>query len=251
MSNKTVQELLQEARNAGSAARGEEPRRQSGGESVFKSFISKHIYDLGDAPPITGEEVLNDPQIASVDFDITPGSDAGNKPFSEIYAEAGIVSEYSVDQFEELINSDEIKSQPVAMKQIAIPFTLKAMGVTVDAPILDATRRDAALDSYAESLLASTTQAATENRAREESIDAEMKAYFDAKQAEIEALRQDTVAKEAAYQTFLDRKREEEDRMVRIIQPFLNGQPNPVTVGNEPTLTSSGVLTQEKSASKG
>lgn len=247
-----VQELLKKARDAGSAARGgttTEPKKS--GKNIFKAAFSEYIFDLGDGEPVSGSEILNDPAIASVDFDIPNTGDAGSKPFADIYEEAGITSTYSVDQFDTLLNSEKIKLQPVAMKQVAIPAILDALNVTIDVPIMDAAKRDAALDSYAESLLASTTTSANDNTAKEADIEAEMRAYFETKQAEIDALRQDTLNKEASYRNFLERKREEEERMVKIISPFLGGKANPVTVGNEPiVVTPEPVFADKKAATK-
>jgi hypothetical protein len=241
MSDKSVEEIMAGVRSATGKARGETEQKSEGGGNVLKSLFSSLIYNSGgDETAVPAEIVTNEeglytdmPNFNTPEY-ISAEDNLGEKPFADIYAEAEIASPFSVDELDEMANSAELKDQPPNMKLVAVPFALKQKGVTLDEPIADAAKRDAALDGFALMLSKRAYRGRMENESKVASIENELKEIFAAKQAEIDALRADSMAKQNEYQTFLQRKSAEESRMAEIISPFLSGKPNPVTVGNTP-----------------
>lgn len=164
-----------------------------------------------------------------------PAADLAAKPFDEIYREAGVpASPCSVDELAKLLDNPTIASQPVNVKVVAVNLALSAKGITAEIPVADAVRRDRALDAYQAML--SERAVATEQRsqARIQQISQEVEEYLKRKQAEMDALRAEaTEAKRQAIE-FSVRRESEEKRLAEMITPFLEGKPNPVTIGNEP-----------------
>jgi hypothetical protein len=236
MSDKSVDEILAEVRSSTAKARGEKTDKGSGG-NVLKSMFKTYIYDSGEnVPPavVMNEDGAFD-EMPKFQVDTADPSDLSVKPFTDIYAEAGLQSAYSVDELDAMVNSAELADQPLNLKLVAVPFALKQKGVTIDEPIEDAAKRDAALDGYALMLSKRAYRGRNENEDKVAAIEAELKRIFAEKQAEIDSLRSDSAKKDNEYQTFMQRKAEEERRMAAIISPFITaGKANPVTVGNLP-----------------
>jgi hypothetical protein len=241
MSQKTTKELLEEALSVSRAARGvSEPQEpQEPKSDVLKSFFSKVFYKSAEEVAAEEGQTMSS-TISTPEFEPQPLNDvelpenAGSKSFDEIYHEAGISSTYCVDSLHTLINSPDLVNQPVATKQLVVTATLRALNQTIDTPIQNAIDRDKALDNYAQALYNRAKSATSANKATEEAIEAEIKAFFEVKEAEIEKLRVDTATKNQEYQNFLIRKQEEEEKMSKTLSPFLVGKTNPVTVGNIP-----------------
>jgi hypothetical protein len=164
-----------------------------------------------------------------------PAADLAAKPFDEIYREAGVpASQCSVDELAKLLDNPTIASQPINVKVVAVNLALSAKGITAEVPVADAVRRDRALDAYQAML--SERAVATEQRSqtRIQQLSQEVEEYLKRKQAEMDALRAEaTEAKRQAIE-FSVRRESEEKRLAEMITPFLEGKPNPVTVGNEP-----------------
>ena len=77
------------------------------------------------------------------------------------------------------------------------------------------------------------TQTETENSQKIQQINEEVKKYLEAKNAEMDALRTETAEVKRQAETFATRRSAEEQRLAEIIMPLLEGQQNPVTVGNK------------------
>ncbi len=163
-------------------------------------------------------------------------SDLANKPFDEIYREAGLpISPCSVDELAQLLENPTIASQPTNIKVVAISLTLSSKGLTPEVPVTDAVRRDRILDAY-QSMLAERVMA-TElaNAQRIQNISKEVEEYLKNKQAEMDVLKAEIASSKKQSVEFSIRREVEEKRMADLISPFLEGKPNPVTVGNDPT----------------
>lgn len=162
------------------------------------------------------------------------GEDLSQREFAQIYKDAGITNTpCSVDELTTLMESPMIANQPLSVKIVAVNLTLSAKGVGIDIPIADAARRDRALDAYQSMLSDRANQIEQRNAEKIQQISKEVEEYLKKKQVDMEALR--TEAMEAKRQSidFSVRRETEEKRLADLISPFLEGKPNPVTVGNQ------------------
>ncbi len=76
-------------------------------------------------------------------------------------------------------------------------------------------------------------QTETENSQKIQQINDEVKKYLEAKNAEMDTLRTQTAEIKRQSESFASRRLAEEQRLAEIIMPLLEGQPNPVSVGNK------------------
>ena len=158
-----------------------------------------------------------------------------NRPFEQIYKEARLPdSPFTVDELGKLLENPTVASQPLAIKVVAVNLTLSAKGIGPDVPITDAVRRDRALDAYQQMLDKHAEAAEQRTAAKIEQITKETEEYLKRKQAEIEGLRAETADARRESIDFSVRREAEEKRLADLISPFLEGTPNPVTVGNKP-----------------
>lgn len=166
-----------------------------------------------------------------------PASQAGdlsNKSFDEIYKEAGLTgSPCSVDELSKLLDNPTVANQPLSVKIIAVNLTLSAKGIGPEVPIADAVRRDRALDGYQAMLSDRAHATETANAAKIQRLTAETEEYLKQKQMEMEALRSQTAEAKRQAADFSARRQVEEKRLAELISPFLEGKPNPVTVGDQ------------------
>lgn len=162
-------------------------------------------------------------------------TDLASRPFEQIYNEAQIPdSPCTVDELGKLLDNPTVADQPLNVKVVAVSLTLSAKGIGPDVPIADAVRRDRALDAYQEMLDQRASTAEQRNAAKIQQITQETEEYLKRKQAEIETLRAETSEAKRQSIDFSLRRETEEKRLASLITPFLEGGPNPVTVGNKP-----------------
>jgi hypothetical protein len=162
-----------------------------------------------------------------------PG-DLSDKPFEEIYKEAGITATAcSVDELKKLLENPAVSNQPLNIKVIAVSLTLSAKGIGPDVPIADALRRDRALDAYQEMLDDRARATEKNNSAKIQQITQEVEEYLKRKQAEMDNLRAQIAEARRQVDDFSIRREAEEKRLAELISPFLEGKPNPVTIGNQ------------------
>jgi hypothetical protein len=167
-------------------------------------------------------------------FDIPQtAADPSSKPFDEIYREAGISgSPCSVDELATLMENPAVANQPLSVKIIAVNLALSARGISYEAPIADAVRRDRALDAFQATLDKRASDAEQRNHAKIQQLTLETEEYLKRKQSEMEALRQEIAEAKRQSLDFSARREAEEKRLANLISPFLEGKPNPVTVGD-------------------
>ncbi|MEW6735737.1 MAG: hypothetical protein AB1489_30880 [Acidobacteriota bacterium] len=161
--------------------------------------------------------------------------DLSTKPFEEIYREAGLAKTTTpVEELSTLIDSPTVANQPLAIKVVAVNLALSAKGTPLEDYIADAVRKDRALDGYQKMLSDRAREIEEKTKSEVERIQKEVEEYLKQKQAEIEKLR--AQATEAGRQAieFSIRRQGEEQRLADIVSPFLEGKPNPVTIGNNP-----------------
>ena len=159
------------------------------------------------------------------------------EPFEEIYKAAGLpASQCSVDDLAKLLENPMVANQPTNIKVVAVNLTLSAKNLTTEEPITDALRRDRALDAYQAMLAERVVTIEQRNAAKLQQISQEVEEYLKRKQAEMDALKAEVATVKTQSVEFAIRREIEEKRMADLITPFLDGKPNPVTVGNAPEL---------------
>ena len=258
---KTTEEILREMeemsdkmgnKSAAQPAEAEPSGKSGGGLKSLLDFFIKVVPDettivpgaksatppsQPNAPPRprVADLVANEPapKFAAPANDAT---DLAAKPFDEIYRAAGLAdSPYNVDELAKLLENPTIASQPMSVKVVAVNLTLSAKGISPEAPITDAMRRDRALDAY-QAMLGERAQATDQrNQTLIQQITQETEAFLKRKQAEMDALRAESAAAKQQSVAFAQRREAEEQRLANLISPFLEGKPNPVSVGNPVT----------------
>ncbi len=168
---------------------------------------------------------------------VAAGVNLAEEPFEEIYKAAGVpASQCSVDDLAKLLENPTIANQPMAVKVVAVNLTLSAKNLTAEEPIADALRRDRALDAYQAMLAERVVTTEQRNSAKIQQISQEVEEYLKRKQAEMDALKAEVATVKTQSVEFAIRREIEEKRLADLITPFLEGKPNPVTVGNAPEL---------------
>jgi hypothetical protein len=250
---KSTEEILREMEEMASESRSDSPAKSSGGS--LKSFLDFFVKVVPQEPEGEPSASAPKPKSAAAHSKQTPGAgarvgdlvagepkpkfappqtaaDLSSKPFDEIYREAGITgSPCSVDELAKLMENPTVASQPLSVKIIAVNLALSAKGINHEAPIADAMRRDRALDAFQAMLDERSGDAEQRNLAKIQQLTLETEEYLKRKQAEMEALRQEIAEAKRQSLDFSARREAEEKRLANLIAPFLEGKPNPVTVG--------------------
>ena len=187
------------------------------------SQTSQRVADLvADEPPPRLKEPAN-----------AGAGDLAQREFEQIFKDAGLPkSPCSVDELATLMENPSIANQPLSVKIIAVNLALSAKGVGVDVPITDAVRRDRALDAYQKMLSDRAHTVEQRNQEKIQLISKEVEEYLKRKQAEMEALRGESAEAQRQMIDFSVRREAEEKRLADLISPFLEGKPNPVSVGS-------------------
>lgn len=161
-------------------------------------------------------------------------ADLSQKSFEEIYREAGLGdSPCTVDELETLMENPTVANQPLSVKVIAVNLALSAKGISPGVPLADAVRRDRALDAFQAMLADRASASEQRNLAKIQQLTQETEEYLKRKQAEMEALRSEIAEARRQSVDFSVRRETEEKRLANLITPFLEGKPNPVTIGNQ------------------
>lgn len=250
---KTTEEILREMEEI-SHGGGEapHPKEQSGGAlKSLLGFFVKVVPEEETPPEAAKQSVASQPAPRVKDLVAgeaqpkftpppaaaatpnAPGVDLAAKPFAEIYREGGVsASPCSVDELAKLLESPTLTNQPASVKVVAVNLALSAKGVTAEVPVADAVRRDRALDAYQAMLNERANTTEQRNQTRIQQITQEVEEYLKRKQVEMDALRAEATAARRQSIEFSVRRETEEKRLAELITPFLEGKPNPVTVGD-------------------
>lgn len=261
---KSTEEILREMESMSQGigqseeAASEEPAKKESGGGAFKSLLGFFVKVVPEeeesaapaprptapppaqraaSPPRTGPRVADLVAGEPAPKFRSSGSEAGDlsqKPFEQIYREAGIANApCTVDELETLMANPAVANQPMSVKIIAVSLALSSKGIGADVPIADAVRRDRALDAFQSMLDEKAGQAEERNLEKIQRITIETEEYLKRRQAEIETLRAETSEAKRQSIDFSLRRETEEKRLANLISPFLEGKPNPVTVGNQ------------------
>jgi hypothetical protein len=260
---KSTEEILREmeamSEGRGASSPPSESHKSGGGlKSLMDFFIKVVPDDAEDAPPPPPDFTRPQPQAPRNAVPTAPrqaqqvadlvanesaptfkvpgksGDDLSQRPLEQIYKDAGISnSPCNVDELAALLENPMVANQPVSVKIIAVNLTLSAKGLGVDVPIADAVRRDRALDAYQAMLSERANQVEQRNAEKIQQITKEVEDYLKKKQAEMDALRSEATEAKRQSIDFSVRREAEEKRLADLISPFLEGKPNPLTVGNQ------------------
>lgn len=244
---RTTEELLQEmetmSKGFGKSGEADHPRptKESGALKSLLSFFVKIVPGDEDTQTTSGTDlaqgtadIVSDESLPVFAVPDETTGDLSQKPFAEIYREAGITeSPLSVDELEKLLTNPTIAAQPMSVKLIAINLALSAKGVTVEVPIADAARRDQVLESYQAMLLDRAREVERRNSEKIQQITAEIEAYLKRYQAEIDTLHLETSELKRQSKDFALRREAEAQRLANLINPFLEGKPNPVLIHSQ------------------
>ncbi len=220
----------------------EQPRKSESGSSFLKSVGSFFISTVddeesqqSDTPPPSPNTVANVVEsVPTPQFSATGSDDFSNRSFADIYREAGInESTFTVDKLNELLQDASLKDQPISTKTLVLKMALKAQNVEPTVPVTDAVQRDRSLDGYQKMLNTRAKQTEIANSQAVQQINDEVKKYLEQKNAEMDKLRAETQEMNRQAEAFASRRQTEEQRLAEIVIPLLEGQPNPVSVGNE------------------
>jgi hypothetical protein len=153
--------------------------------------------------------------------------------FEEIYQAAEIQPPphgYTVFKVADMLQNPHIKELPREIKRSSVLVALEASGVKVEDIVTDALRRDKALDTFesiqrrgVEQLEASKSE---ENKKAQAEVDRLLEEY----RARIQANNEAIAREKERFQTWLQHKHQEEQRIADTIGYFVTE--NPVTVGS-------------------
>jgi hypothetical protein len=219
-----------------------QPKAANGGSSFLKSVGSFFITTVDeepmnqhvDAPPPSPNTVAEVAESVPIpQFASTGSDDFSSRAFADIYREANVdESTFTVDKLAVLLQDPSLKDQPISTKTLVLKMALKSQNVEPTVPVNDAVMRDRSLDAYQKMLNTRAKQTDAMNSEAVRQINDEVKKYLEAKNAEMDKLRAETQEIKRQAESFAVRRHAEEQRLAEIIIPLLDGQPNPVSVGN-------------------
>jgi hypothetical protein len=219
----------------------EQPTQAKKGSSFLDAvggfFISKvddeETQNVDTPPPTPNTVAAMAESIQTPQFTSSGGDDLSSRAFADIYREAGVdESAFTVDRLVQLLQDPSLKDQPLSTKTLVLKMALKAQNVEPTVPVTDAIHRDRALDAYQKMLNERAKSTESMNSQAVQQINDEVKTYLEQKNAEMDKLRAEIQKIKTQAEVFAIRRQEEERRLAEIIVPLLEGQPNPVNIGN-------------------
>ena len=161
------------------------------------------------------------------------GDDLSNTALPDIYAAAGVSDAgFTVDKLAALLEDPMLRDQPLSAKTLVLKMALKAQNVAPEMPVMDAVNRDRALDAYQAMLNRRAHESEAANAQLIQQINEQVRAFLEQKNAEMDALRTEIQEMKRQSENFAARRLEEERRLAELVVPLLEGQANPVSVGN-------------------
>lgn len=206
-------------------------------DAVGGFFISKvddeEPREFDASPPTPNTVAAVAESIPAPQFSGSNSDDLSTRVFADIYREVGIdESTFTVDKLAQLLQDPSLKDQPLSTKALVLKMALKAQNIEPTVPVTDAIHRDRSLDGYQKMLNNRAKSAETANSQAIQQINEEVKKYLEDKNSEMDKLRAETQEMKRQSEVFAVRRQEEERRLAEIVIPLLEGQPNPVSVGN-------------------
>jgi len=153
--------------------------------------------------------------------------------FAAVYKEAGITLPphgYGVDRVSEMLQGKRLAMLSREVKATAVLAALEAARVDVQDVIEDGVRRDKALDAFEAAKERELVERKAGNETRVQSLRKDLDELLHKINSEIEKLKQESQAAEAAFAQLQIRKRQEEARLHDVVAHFVEGA-NPISTG--------------------
>jgi hypothetical protein len=154
----------------------------------------------------------------------------------QVYGHAGLEpkpEQLDIFRVEQMLADPEMADLDLSIRARTVKMTLKTMGKELHEVLLDAARRDQALDAYAQWLADAVARVEGEVQAANERLKREVEEFTARKNAEIEANRALLEQAWSSQRAFVQDKAKEEQRLFDIAAPFVASGENPVVVGGK------------------
>jgi hypothetical protein len=153
--------------------------------------------------------------------------------FAAVYKEAGITLPahgYGIDRVAEMLQGKRLASLAREVRATAVLAALEAARVDVQDVIEDGIRRDKALDAFEAAKEREVVEKKAAAESRMQSLRRDLEELSRKINTEIEGLKQQAQAADAAFAQLQVRKRQEEQRLFDVVAHFVEGA-NPITTG--------------------
>jgi len=152
---------------------------------------------------------------------------------SEVYERAKIASDpsgFDVYKVESMLQDPEMADLSMDIRARMVKMTLKSMNRELHEVLLDAARRDQALEQYAQWLGGKVEEVSVQVEAQNGKLQREMEDFIAAHNAAIEQNKRALAQARAALRDFQERKHAEEERLFNTVAPFVAPGENPVVI---------------------
>jgi hypothetical protein len=153
---------------------------------------------------------------------------------AQIYERAGLApkdGEINIFRIEQMLADPEMADLELSIRARTVKMTLKTMGRELHEVLLDAAKRDQALDAYGQWLGETVQQVEAQVQAANARLKQEIEDFVARKNTEIESNTALLAQAHAARQSYAQDKAKEEQRLFDIAAPFVAPGENPVVVG--------------------
>jgi hypothetical protein len=152
----------------------------------------------------------------------------------KIYDRAGLSADpqqMNVYRVQQMLADPDMADLDLAMRARTVKLTLKNMGHELHEIIVDAAKRDQALDSYGDWLKAQVEHVAEQVETENAKLKQEIDDFIAAKNGQIAANRAAFEQAKASQLTYAQDRQAEEQRLFDTVAPFVAPGENPVVVG--------------------
>jgi hypothetical protein len=152
----------------------------------------------------------------------------------DVYTRAGLDKDpqaMTVDRIEGMLKDPDVADLDLPIRARTVKVTLKNMGHELHEVLLDAARRDQALDSYGQWLQEQTQVVAAQVEAQNAKLKQEIEQFIAEKNGQIDANKDMLAQAREAQAAFTKQQAAEEQRLFDIVAPFVAPGENPVVVG--------------------
>jgi hypothetical protein len=183
--------------------------------NIGESQTARPRADATPSAPITDDSGgINVPKLLSID---------------EVYARAQISdSPASINNVLDMLDDPELEGLAMDIRARSVKMALKASGIGLEAILVDAGRRDQALEDYRFYLDNKLERIKEHVEAENQTLQAEVDAFVQQKQQQMEHNRRSLSEARRINEEFKAAKQAEEKRLYDIVSPFVSPGENPV-----------------------
>jgi hypothetical protein len=152
----------------------------------------------------------------------------------QVYERAGLSSDpqqMNIYRVQQMVGDPEMADLDMTIRARMVKMTLKSMGHDLHEIIVDAAKRDSALDSYGGWLTAQVENVGAQVEAENAKLKQEIEEFIAAKNAQIQANRAALEQARQSQASFSQTRQAEEQRLFDTVAPFVAPGENPVVVG--------------------